>query len=54
MVRRFSDAEDLRITDLRIAGAGLGTIARQVGRAKSSVQMRLVALAKRDEAAEEG
>jgi hypothetical protein len=50
--RRFGAAEDEQITDLRLRGWGLGRIAAQVGRAKSSVQMRLNTLAQRDEDAD--
>lgn len=47
--RRFSPADDELIDALRAAGHTLDMIAEQVGRAKSSVQMRLRALAQWDE-----
>ena len=62
--KRFTPEEDEQLRELRLkfpgyehgmqrrGVGGLGTIARIMGRCKSSVQLRLVALAKRDE--EEG
>lgn len=51
VVRKFTEAEDEMMTDMRVDQMSLGQIAKLVGRAKSSVQMRLVALARRDEEA---
>lgn len=50
-ISRFSSDEDQAMTALRIEGRSLGEIARKLARAKSSVQMRLVSLAKQQEAA---
>ncbi len=48
-VRYFSSAEDDAAERLRIDGNSLGAIARALGRGKSAVQLRLIALAKRAE-----
>ena len=50
VIRRFTAEEDHEMTRLRITGASLKTIALRMGRRKSSIQLRLVALAKREEA----
>lgn len=47
--RRFTEAEDAQLEKLRVAGLSLAQIAKQMGRAKSSIQMRLVTLAKYDD-----
>lgn len=59
--RRFTPEEDARLIALRLANpgsigaprkgqpGGLGTIAKALGRRKSSVQVRLQTLAKRDD-----
>lgn len=64
--RRFSPAEDARLRELRsehsgyeqgrwprdgTSNGGLRTIAKKLGRSHSSIQMRLVKLARDDEAA---
>ncbi len=47
--RRFSPGEDTLLESLRISGLGLRKIATRLGRGRSSIQMRLIALAVRDE-----
>lgn len=47
-VRYFSEHEDIVMTAARIAGWSLGDIALQLNRPRSSVQMRLIALARKD------
>lgn len=46
--RAFTPGEDELIVRLRVGGMRLDAIAERVGRRKSSVQMRLDALAKRE------
>lgn len=53
LVRRFRPEEDAELEERRIAGATLDKIAAELGRAKSSVQLRLGTLARRAEEAEE-
>lgn len=48
--RRFTPAEDARISALRTAGTSAAEISRLVGRAPTSVRIRLLQLALRDEA----
>jgi hypothetical protein len=48
--RPFTPQEDERLVALRVGGMTLDKIALALGRGKSSVQVRLVLLAKRDEA----
>lgn len=48
-VRYFSEHEDITMTAARIAGWSLGDIALQLNRPRSSVQMRLIALARKEE-----
>ena len=48
-LRLFSVVEDQRIEELRIAGKTLAEISRELGRGKSSIQMRLAALARKDD-----
>jgi len=47
--RRFTEVEDAELEKLRVAGLSLAQIANQMGRARSSIQMRLVTLAKYDD-----
>jgi IS30 family transposase len=47
LVRTFTAAEDEQLSDMRVAGFSLKAIADQLGRGKSSVQLRLKALARR-------
>jgi IS30 family transposase len=47
--RRFTEAEDAQLEKLRVAGLSLAQIANQMGRARSSIQMRLVTLASYDD-----
>ncbi len=47
--RRFTEAEDAQLEKLRVAGLSLSQIADQMGRARSSVQMRLITLARYDD-----
>ncbi len=47
--RRFTEAEDAQLEKLRVAGLSLAQIANQMVRARSSIQMRLVTLAKYDD-----
>jgi hypothetical protein len=49
-IRHFTDDEDVELTCRRIAGESLKAIAQHLQRRKSSIQMRLATLAKRDEA----
>jgi hypothetical protein len=51
IVRPFSAAEDASKTQMRIDQTSLGYIATALGRAKSSIQKRLEALARKDEEA---
>lgn len=47
-VRRFTDAEDAQLLALEAEGISLSEIARRMGRARNSVQGRLMTLARRD------
>jgi IS30 family transposase len=47
--RRFTETEDAQLEKLRVAGLSLAQIANQMVRARSSIQMRLVTLAKYDD-----
>ena len=47
--RRFTEVEDAELEKLRVAGLSLAQIANQMGRARSSIQMRLVTLASYDD-----
>ncbi|EXS71375.1 hypothetical protein BF95_03660 [Sphingobium sp. Ant17] len=47
--RRFTETEDAQLEKLRVAGLSLAQIANQMGRARSSIQMRLVTLARYDD-----
>lgn len=46
VVRQCTPAEDQRMEALRIDGATLGEIAQQMGRPKSTIQVRLMNLAR--------
>ena len=47
--RRFTEAEDAQLEKLRVAGLPLAQIANQMSRARSSIQMRLIALVRYDD-----
>jgi IS30 family transposase len=49
IVRRVTPAEDARIEALRVQGRSLAEIARALGRGKSTIQVRLLLLARRAE-----
>lgn len=47
--RRFTQSEDKQLLDLEASGIGYNEIARRMGRARTSVRMRLLTLALRED-----